>query len=211
MLALLPDWLDPQQIIEHGGLWLVAAIIFAESGLLIGFFLPGDSLLFITGFLTSKPEGLPHIDQPLPVVLLVLFLAAVIGDQVGYLFGRQVGPTLFDRPEVAVLQPGQRRQGTRLPRTPRPEDDRARAIRADRAHVRPDRRRRRPDEVPHVRDLQRGRRRSCGRSASPRSATSSARSTWSREQRRARRARDRRDLVRPDRDRGDEAPPPGSP
>ncbi len=105
MLALLPEWLDPQQIIEQGGLWLVALIVFAESGLLVGFFLPGDSLLFITGFLTSKPEGLPHVGQPLPLVLLALFLAAVAGDQVGYLFGRKVGPTLFDRPKSRFFNP----------------------------------------------------------------------------------------------------------
>jgi membrane-associated protein len=105
MLALLPAWLDPETIIEHGGLWLVAAIVFAESGLLIGFFLPGDSLLFITGFLTSKPDGLPHVDQPLPLVLLVLFVAAVAGDQIGYLFGRTVGPALFDRPKSRLFNP----------------------------------------------------------------------------------------------------------
>lgn len=105
VLALLPGWLDPQQIIEQGGLWLVSLIVFAESGLLIGFFLPGDSLLFITGFLTSEPEGLPHVGQPLPLVLLVLFLSAVAGDQVGYLFGRKVGPTLFDRPKSRFFNP----------------------------------------------------------------------------------------------------------
>jgi membrane-associated protein len=97
--------LDPTQIIEKGGLFLVAAIVFAESGLLIGFFLPGDSLLFITGFLTSKPEGLPHIDVPLPIVLGVLFAAAFIGDQVGYLFGKKVGPALFDRPKSRLFNP----------------------------------------------------------------------------------------------------------
>ena len=105
LLGLLPGWLDPQTIIEKGGLWLVAPIVFAESGLLIGFFLPGDSLLFITGFLASKPEGLPHIGQPLPVVLLVLFIAAVAGDQVGYIFGRSVGPSLFQRPKSRLFNP----------------------------------------------------------------------------------------------------------
>jgi membrane-associated protein len=105
LLALLPSWLDPQTIIEKGGLWLVAPIVFAESGLLIGFFLPGDSLLFITGFLTSKPEGLPHIGQPLPLVLVVLFIAAVAGDQVGYIFGRSVGPSLFHRPKSRLFNP----------------------------------------------------------------------------------------------------------
>jgi membrane-associated protein len=105
VVALLPSWLDPQTIIEHGGLWLVAAIIFAESGLLFGFFLPGDSLLFITGFLASKPEGLPHIGQPLWLVLLVVFIAAVAGDQVGYVFGRAVGPSLFHRPKSRLFNP----------------------------------------------------------------------------------------------------------
>jgi membrane-associated protein len=105
LLALLPGWLDPQTIIENGGLWLVAAIVFAESGLLFGFFLPGDSLLFITGFLASKPEGLPHIGQPLPIVVLVVFIAAVAGDQVGYIFGRSVGPSLFQRPKSRLFNP----------------------------------------------------------------------------------------------------------
>ena len=104
ILALLPDFLDPQKLIEKGGLALVALIVFAESGLLIGFFLPGDSLLFITGFLASKPEGLPHITQPLPLVLAVLWIAAVIGDQVGYLFGRRVWPTLFQRTDSRLFR-----------------------------------------------------------------------------------------------------------
>src|SRR5688572_6930296 len=63
------------------------------------------SLLFITGFLASKPEALPHIRQPLPVGLLVLFIAAVAGDQVGYIFGRSVGPSLFQRPKSRLFNP----------------------------------------------------------------------------------------------------------
>ena len=105
LFALLPSWLDPQTIIGKGGLWLVGAIIFAESGLLIGFFLPGDSLLFITGFLASKPEGLPHIGQPLWLILIVVYIAAVAGDQVGYIFGRAVGPSLFQRPKSRLFNP----------------------------------------------------------------------------------------------------------
>lgn len=104
LLALLPGFLDPQTLIEKGGLALVALVVFAESGLLVGFFLPGDSLLFITGFLASKPDGLPQIDQPLPVVLLALWVAAVVGDQVGYLFGRRVGPALFERPNSRLFR-----------------------------------------------------------------------------------------------------------
>lgn len=108
--VLLASILDPQTLLEKGGLALAAIIIFAESGLLIGFFLPGDSLLFITGFLTSlsKAEsvatGVPRVGYPLPVVLLVLFLAAVAGDQVGYLFGNRVGPTLFKREDSRLFK-----------------------------------------------------------------------------------------------------------
>ena len=102
--VLLASILDPQTLIEKGGLALAAAIIFAESGLLIGFFLPGDSLLFIIGFLTSRTTGTPRIDYPLPVVLVVLFLAAVAGDQIGYLFGTKVGPSLFKREDSRMFK-----------------------------------------------------------------------------------------------------------
>ncbi len=99
MLALfdIKGWLD------SGGLALAAAIVFAESGLLIGFFLPGDSLLFIAGFLSSSAGG--NVLPPLPVTAGVIFLAAVAGDQVGYLFGRKVGPPLFDRPKSRLFNP----------------------------------------------------------------------------------------------------------
>jgi membrane-associated protein len=94
------DFLDPEKLIDWGGLFIVFAIIFAESGLLIGFFLPGDSLLFTAGFLASAPEDLPEsLHLPLGWLLVGCFLAAVIGDQVGYLFGRRVGPALFRRPD----------------------------------------------------------------------------------------------------------------
>jgi len=99
MLALfdIESWLD------KGGLVLLAAIVFAESGLLIGFFLPGDSLLFIAGFLSSTAGG--NVLPALPIVALVTFVAAVTGDQVGYLFGRKVGPSLFDRPQSRLFNP----------------------------------------------------------------------------------------------------------
>ena len=90
-------FLDPERILRTGGLALLAFIVFAESGLLVGFFLPGDSLLFIAGFLASEAGG--HVLPPLPWVLLVTFVAAVVGDQVGFLFGRKVGPALFHRPD----------------------------------------------------------------------------------------------------------------
>ena len=93
----LGGFLDPQKLIERGGLLLLVVIIFAESGLLIGFFLPGDSLLFIGGFLSSASGG--HRLPNLAIVLPLLFVAAVTGDQVGYAFGSRAGPALFRRPD----------------------------------------------------------------------------------------------------------------
>jgi membrane-associated protein len=94
---------DVESWLESGGLLLLAAIVFAESGLLIGFFLPGDSLLFIAGFLASSAGG--EVLPPLPLVALITFIAAVAGDQVGYLFGRRVGPSLFDRDQSRFFNP----------------------------------------------------------------------------------------------------------
>ena len=94
--ALIASILSPTELIHRGGLPLATAIIFAETGLLIGFFLPGDSLLFIAGFLAAKPKGLPHLPA-LPLVVSCLIVAAIVGNQVGYLIGRRVGPALFTR------------------------------------------------------------------------------------------------------------------
>lgn len=71
----------------------IAAIIFAESGLLIGFFLPGDSLLFTAGFLVQSDI----IKFNIHLLVLILFIAAVLGDNVGYTFGRRFGRKLFER------------------------------------------------------------------------------------------------------------------
>ncbi|CAL9458235.1 DedA family protein [Streptomyces sp. enrichment culture] len=94
-LALGPSWLDPDFLINEFGLYGVLAIVFAESGLLIGFFLPGDSLLFTTGLLTTTGV----LDTPLWQTCTLIAIAAVLGDQAGYLFGRKVGPALFNRPD----------------------------------------------------------------------------------------------------------------
>ena len=95
--------LDPQDWLEKGGLAILAVIVFAESGLLIGFFLPGDSLLFVAGLLSSAAGGnrLPA----LPITAGVAFVAAVLGDQVGYLFGKKVGPALYHRPRSRLFKP----------------------------------------------------------------------------------------------------------
>jgi membrane-associated protein len=101
VLALLDfanDWL------RKGGLIVLFLIVFAESGLLIGFFLPGDSLLFFAGFLASTAGG--HVlPGGLPAVAAVAVVAAILGDQVGYLFGRRVGPSLFTRPHSRLFNP----------------------------------------------------------------------------------------------------------
>ncbi len=85
------SWLDPARIITAFGALGVILIIFAESGLLFGFFLPGDSLLFTAGLLAS--QGL------LPFIPLVIgvFIAAVVGDSFGYWFGKKTGPALFTK------------------------------------------------------------------------------------------------------------------
>ncbi|MEV5507597.1 DedA family protein [Streptomyces orinoci] len=95
------QWLDSDYLINQFGLFGVLAIVFAESGLLIGFCLPGDSLLFTTGLLvtTGKLSG-----YPLWAVCALVALAAVLGDQAGYLFGRKVGPSLFRRPDSRLFK-----------------------------------------------------------------------------------------------------------
>ncbi|WFB08156.1 VTT domain-containing protein [Streptomyces sp. LX-29] len=94
-LALGPSWLDANHLIDTFGPWGVMAIVFAESGLLIGFFLPGDSLLFTTGLLITTDQ----LSTELWLMCLGIVAAAILGDQVGYLFGRKVGPSLFRRPD----------------------------------------------------------------------------------------------------------------
>jgi len=85
------QYLDPKFLIEAVGIIGVIAIIFAESGLFFGFFFPGDSLLFTAGLLASQSL------LSLPVLLVGSFIAAVLGDNVGYAFGKKVGPALFSR------------------------------------------------------------------------------------------------------------------
>src|SRR4051812_38983115 len=90
------DLFNLQDTIQGAGGWgllVVCAIIFAETGLLIGFFLPGDTLLFFTGLLTFTGA----IPFPLPVVLICVFAAAFLGDQLGFLIGRRAGPGIFER------------------------------------------------------------------------------------------------------------------
>lgn len=88
-----------EALISSVGIAGIAAIIFAESGLLIGFFLPGDSLLFTAGFLVQA--GIIKFD--IFALMAILFAAAVLGDNVGYTFGRRFGRKLFKRPNSLLF------------------------------------------------------------------------------------------------------------
>ncbi len=89
----MPHWLEPLTIIKTLGVAGVWFVIFAESGLFFGFFLPGDSLLFTAGFLAS--QGVVGLSW----LLVGAIVAAIAGDSVGYAFGRRVGPKIFTREE----------------------------------------------------------------------------------------------------------------
>lgn len=91
-------FVDTTSLIQTIGYLGITAIVFAESGLLVGFFLPGDSLLFTAGFLSS--QGQFHIW----LVALLCFLAAFVGDAVGYLIGHRVGRRLFDRDDGVLFR-----------------------------------------------------------------------------------------------------------
>ena len=93
--------LNPRDILDSFGPWATVGlilIIFAETGLLIGFFLPGDSLLFTGGILASQGN------LNIAVIAIGCFLAAVIGDQVGYTIGHRAGPPLFRRPDSRIFK-----------------------------------------------------------------------------------------------------------
>jgi membrane-associated protein len=84
---------NPESIIAYGGIYLLLFVVFAETGLFVGFFLPGDSLLFTAGLLCAT--GILDI-HPLILALLII-IAAVTGNMVGYAFGKKVGPLMFKR------------------------------------------------------------------------------------------------------------------
>jgi membrane-associated protein len=97
---LLPSWLDPVTIIGDYGLWIVLVIIFAECGLLVGFFFPGDSLLFTLGLFIARGD----ISQPLWLACVLTSIAAIAGNQVGYQIGRAAGPRIFNRPDSRLFR-----------------------------------------------------------------------------------------------------------
>ncbi|MBL0356825.1 MAG: VTT domain-containing protein [Chitinophagaceae bacterium] len=93
------DLLTPMFYIINGGLWLILFIIFAETGLFAGFFLPGDSLLFVAGIYNQELIGTVfHIENEylqLMVLWLLISAAGILGNSVGYWFGRKVGPAMY--------------------------------------------------------------------------------------------------------------------
>lgn len=102
-LLLGLDWLDPATLLDRFGdyaLWGAAAIVFAECGLLIGFFLPGDSLLFTVGMLVAQDK----VSYPLWLCCLVLFAAAVLGNACGYAVGDRLGPSLFKQEDSRLFK-----------------------------------------------------------------------------------------------------------
>ncbi|WP_269937016.1 DedA family protein [Arthrobacter sp. HY1533] len=104
-LGILPDWLDPMKILDNPalGFWVViiaCAIIFAETGLLVGFFLPGDSLLFTAGLLVSTGK------MPINIYALMgmLMVCAFVGNQLGYYIGYKAGPAIFNKPDSKLFK-----------------------------------------------------------------------------------------------------------
>ena len=98
MLHDLIDW-----IIQNGGLWILLFVVFAETGLFVGFFLPGDSLLFAAGIFLDDLTA-EFYDVHYSIVLLMVILASVLGNIVGYWFGHQTGPLIYERKETWLFR-----------------------------------------------------------------------------------------------------------
>src|SRR3954453_2600166 len=107
--------LDPRSLLSALGAFGVFLILFAETGLLVGFFLPGDSLLFTAGLL-SAPAATAPLHLSLPAVLIAAAAGALLGAQVGYWIGRRVGPRLLNRPDRPQLHAGVTRARAALDR-----------------------------------------------------------------------------------------------
>jgi len=98
------DLINPQFYIEYGGLWLLVFIIFAETGLFAGFFLPGDSLLFLAGIYSRDlaAQVIPFSNEYADLILLwiIISIAGILGNFVGYWFGKKSGPYLYERKDT---------------------------------------------------------------------------------------------------------------
>lgn len=102
LLELFRHLINPQWILNHGGLWLLLFVIFAETGLFVGFFLPGDSLLFVTGMTVSLNNHISGFN--VWEIVLMTALAGILGNIAGYWFGKKSGPLLFKREDSLLFK-----------------------------------------------------------------------------------------------------------
>jgi membrane-associated protein len=109
LIAFIKELMDAEKLAQlvtsYGGLYLVALIIFAETGLFIGFFLPGDSLLFVTGLMIANSKHpMPSDPANLFFWISLISIAGILGNYIGYWFGRKTGPTLFERRDTLLFK-----------------------------------------------------------------------------------------------------------
>jgi len=106
----LKDLLHPEFYINNGGLWLLLFIVFAETGLMVGFFLPGDSLLFVAGIYSKMlvdrilPGGTGNDFIDLMILMVLISACGILGNMVGYWFGKKSGPFLFTRKDSFLFK-----------------------------------------------------------------------------------------------------------
>ena len=96
----LQQFIDPEKLLREGGFYLLLFVVFAETGLFFGFFLPGDYLLFLAGMFVATDR----LGVPIYVMVGGLILAAVFGNFVGYWFGRRTGPLLYQRKDSFLFK-----------------------------------------------------------------------------------------------------------
>ncbi len=102
MFDFLKQLTNPESIINYGGLWLLLFVIFAETGLLIGFFLPGDNLILLAGILCKAKPELLHLNYFTLVILMCL--AAILGNTFGYWFGKSAGDKLYSKKDSFLFK-----------------------------------------------------------------------------------------------------------
>ncbi|HEY2720808.1 MAG TPA: VTT domain-containing protein [Chitinophagaceae bacterium] len=111
LLGFLQNFID--WIIDYGGLYILLLVVFAETGLFVGFFFPGDSLLFAAGVFLDKitnkfvgvPQGTPtDFYWPHATIILMIIVASILGNMVGYWFGKKAGPLLYERRDTLLFK-----------------------------------------------------------------------------------------------------------
>ena len=105
----IKELLNPDFYIRHGGLWMILFIVFAETGLFAGFFLPGDALLFVTGIFSDKLVSAALFATnnqwaDLSILWVMISIAGILGNFVGYWFGKKSGPFLFERKDTFLFK-----------------------------------------------------------------------------------------------------------